>query len=88
MRAAPFSAAGSALHEDQPVTDRDPPVTAGETGLERAALVVALLFIAALPISIAVSQILLTLAIGLWLGILFVNRERPRVPRFFWPLLA
>ena len=88
MRAAPFSAAGSALHEDQPVTDRDPPVTAGETGLERAALVVALLFIAALPISIAVSEILLTLAIGLWLGILFVNRERPRVPRFFWPLLA
>ena len=49
---------------------------------------VLLLFIAALPISIAASQILLTLAIGLWLGILILNRERPRVPRFFWPLLA
>ena len=61
---------------------------AGQTGLERTALVVVLLFMAALPISIAASQILLTLAIGLWLGILAVRRERPRVPRFFWPLLA
>ena len=61
---------------------------AGQTGLDRASLVVLLLFIAALPISIAASQILLTLAIGLWLGILILNRERPRVPRFFWPLLA
>ena len=61
---------------------------AGQTGLERAALVVLLLFIAALPISIAASQILLTLAIGLWLGILILNRERPRVPHFFWPLLG
>ena len=61
---------------------------AGQTGLDRASLVVLLLFIAALPISIAASQILLTLAIGLWIGILILNRERPRVPRFFWPLLA
>ena len=61
---------------------------AGQTGLERAALVVLLLFIAALPISIAASQILLTLAIGLWLAILVLHRERPQVPRFFWPLLA
>lgn len=61
---------------------------AGQTGLERAALVVVLLFTAALPVSIAASQILLTLAIGLWLGILVVNRERPRAPRFFLPLLA
>ena len=57
-------------------------------GLERVALVVTLLFMAALPVSIAASQILLTLAIACWLGILYVNRERPRVPRFFWPLLA
>ncbi|MCE2542733.1 MAG: O-antigen ligase family protein [Acidobacteria bacterium] len=61
---------------------------AGQTGLERSALVVLLLFIAALPISIAASQILLTLSIGLWLGVLIAHRERPRVPRFFWPLLA
>ena len=61
---------------------------AGQTGLERAARVVLLLFIAALPISIAASQILLTLAIGLWLGILVTQREHLRVPRFFWPLLA
>ena len=61
---------------------------AGQTGLERAARVVLLLFIAALPISIAASQILLTVAIGLWLGILVTQREHLRVPRFFWPLLA
>ena len=61
---------------------------AGQTGLERAARVVLLLFIAALPISIAASQILLTLAICLWLGILVTQREHLRVPRFFWPLLA
>ena len=60
----------------------------GRTGLERAALVVALLFMAALPVSIAASQILLTLAIGCWLGVLWVNRERPGAPRFFLPLLA
>ena len=63
-------------------------MSAGQTGIERTALVVVLLFMAALPISIAASQILLTLAIGLWLGILAVHRERARVPPFFWPLLA
>ena len=52
------------------------------------ALVLALLFMAALPVSIAASQILLTLAIGCWVGVLCVNRERPRAPRFFRPLLA
>lgn len=58
------------------------------TGLERAALVLALLFMAALPVSIAASQILLTLAIGCWVGILYTNGEPPRAPRFFYPLLA
>lgn len=62
---------------------------AGEKfGLERAGLVVLLLFVTALPISIAASQILLTLAIGCWLGVLVRSREQPRAPRFFWPLLV
>ena len=64
------------------------PAQPGRTALERVALVVALLFMAALPVSIAASQILLTLAIGCWVGILYANGERPRAPRFFRPLLA
>ena len=47
----------------------------GRTALERVGLVVALLFMAALPVSIAASQILLTLAIGCWIGILYANEE-------------
>jgi O-antigen ligase len=43
---------------------------------------------AAVQFSIAVSQILLTVAIALWLAILVVRRERFQAPSFFWPLLV
>jgi O-antigen ligase len=38
--------------------------------------------------SIAVSQILLTVAVACWLALVVVRRERIGVPRFFWPLLV
>jgi O-antigen ligase len=41
-----------------------------------------------LQLSIAVSQILLTLAIACWAALLIVRRERVEAPRFFWPLAA
>ena len=72
----------------QPQAAGDGRAQPGRTALERAALVLALLFMAALPVSIAASQILLTLAIGCWAAILYAHGERPRAPRFFKPLLA
>src|SRR5262245_62102570 len=38
--------------------------------------------------SIAISQVMLTLAVLSWLGLIVIRRERIAVPRFFWPLLA
>jgi O-antigen ligase len=58
------------------------------SGLERAAYVCLLGFAAAPQFSIAVSEILLAVAALLWIAILVVNRERPQVPRMFWPLAA
>jgi O-antigen ligase len=43
---------------------------------------------AALQLSIALAQILLTIAIGCWLALLVIHRERFEAPRFFWPLAA
>jgi O-antigen ligase len=45
-------------------------------------------FAAALQISIAASQLLLTAAIVCWVGSLVLNREKPEVPPIFWPLAA
>ena len=45
-------------------------------------------FSAALPFSIAVAQIFLTLALVLWGALLLSRREPPEVPAFFWPLVA
>ena len=56
--------------------------------LERAACVTFLAFAAALQVSIAAADILLTLTALLWAGILIRNRERVEVPRMFWPLAA
>ena len=54
--------------------------------LERAALLVMLAFAAALQVSIAVADILLTIVVLLWLALLIRNRERMAVPPMFWPL--
>ena len=58
------------------------------TKLEKAALVSLFLFVAALQVSIAVSALLLTLTLGLWISLVIQNRERLEVPAIFWPLLA
>ena len=56
--------------------------------LERAACLALLAFAAALQVSIAAADILLTLATILWLGVIVRNRERIVVPPMFWPLAA
>ena len=45
-------------------------------------------FAAALQLSIAAADILLTIAALLWVGLLVKNQERIEVPRMFWPLAA
>jgi O-antigen ligase len=56
--------------------------------LERAACLALLAFAAALQVSIAAADILLTVAALLWIGLLIKNRERIEVPGMFWPLAA
>jgi O-antigen ligase len=56
--------------------------------LERAAYLSLLAFAAALQVSIAAADILLTLAGLLWVSLLVRNREGVEVPRMFWPLAA
>ena len=56
--------------------------------LERAACLALLAFAAALQVSIAAADILLTIAAALWIGLLIKNRERIDVPGMFWPLAA
>jgi O-antigen ligase len=56
--------------------------------LERAACLVLLGFAAALQVSIAVAQILLTIATLLWIAVIVKNHERFEVPKMFWPLAA
>lgn len=56
--------------------------------LERAACLALLAFAAALQVSIAAADILLTIAGLLWVGVLIRNHERVEVPWMFWPLLA
>jgi O-antigen ligase len=56
--------------------------------LERAACLALLAFAAALQLSIAAADILLTIAAILWVGLLVRNHERVEVPRMFWPLAA
>ena len=56
--------------------------------LETAALVVLLLFVGSLQLSVAISEILLTVVFLLWLVILLVKRESLELPPICWPLLA
>ena len=66
--------------------DAMPALTAAP--LERAACLALLAFAAALQVSIAAADILLTVAVVLWLGLIVKNRERIDVPKMFWPLAA
>ena len=59
-----------------------------QPGLETAAFVVLLGFVAALQVSIAAAGILLTFTIGLWIALLVAERERPAAPPFFTALLV
>lgn len=56
--------------------------------LERAACLTMLGFAAALQVSIAAADILLTLATILWIVVVLRNHERITVPKMFWPLAA
>jgi O-antigen ligase len=56
--------------------------------LERAAYLSLLAFAAALQVSIAAADILLTICALLWAWLVVRNRERVEVPRMFWPLAA
>src|SRR5262245_50383379 len=56
--------------------------------LEQAGLLATFGVAAALQVSIALAQILLTVAIGCWLGLVLVRHERVEAPRFFWPLVG
>ena len=62
--------------------------TAQQPRLESAALLAFLGFVAALQLSIAVAQILLTLTLLLWVAVMIVRHERPDAPAMFWPLVA
>ena len=57
-------------------------------GVERAAYYALLAFVAALPLSIVASEVLLTIAGLLWLAVIIRGHERIDVPRMFWPLAA
>ena len=65
-------------------------IVAGNPGarLERAAYYAILAFVALLPFSIFASELLLTVAGLLWLGVTVRSREAFDVPRMFWPLAA
>ena len=65
-----------------------PDVNDGASRLEVAALTALLGFVAALQISIAASEILLAITLGLWIALLVVERERPNTPPFFGALVA
>jgi O-antigen ligase len=65
-----------------------PDVDDGSSTLEIAALYLLLAFVAVLPVSIAASQILLTITLGCWVALLVTQRERPTAPPFFGALLG
>ena len=54
--------------------------------LEQAGMVALLALAGALQFSIAVAQILLTVAVICWVALIIVRRERFEAPAFFWPL--
>jgi len=56
------------------------------SGLENTGTIVLCLFAGALQISVAASEWLLTVALGLWVWLLVAHREPFSPPSFFWPL--
>jgi O-antigen ligase len=56
--------------------------------LEQTGTIAVIAVAGALQFSIAIAQILLTIAVVCYLGLLAVRRERFEAPPFFWPLLA
>ncbi|MDA1094974.1 MAG: O-antigen ligase family protein [Acidobacteria bacterium] len=65
-----------------------PDTNDGSSTLEVVGVYALLAFIAALQVSIAASQILLTIALGCWVGVLVNGRERPHAPPFFAALMV
>jgi O-antigen ligase len=66
-------------------------LTAGQTTsarLEQIGLFALIGLVAAAQLSIAIAQILLTLAALIWLALHVSRRERLEAPSFFWPLLG
>jgi O-antigen ligase len=60
----------------------------GEDRLESIGLIALVAVAGALQFSIAAAQILLTMAVVVWMAVLIVRRERFQAPGFFWPLVA
>jgi O-antigen ligase len=56
--------------------------------LEQTGMVALLALAGALQFSIALAQILLTIAVICWVVLIIVRRERFETPAFFWPLVA
>jgi O-antigen ligase len=56
--------------------------------LEQAGVVALVAMAGALQFSIALAQILLTIALICWVALIIVRRERFEAPGFFWPLVA
>ena len=54
--------------------------------LEQAGLAAVYGVAGALQFSIAVAQILLTIAFVCWIALIVIDRETVEVPRFAWPL--
>src|SRR5262245_14290897 len=72
----------------EPIAHVDTPQPLHGSRLETAGLIAIASVGGALQFSIAASQILLTVAVACWLGLMLMNRERFEAPRFFWPLMA
>jgi O-antigen ligase len=66
----------------------DAPRSFGDTKFEQVGLIALIGVAGALQFSIAAAELLLTIAIICWIGLLVVGRERAEAPVFFWPLVA
>ena len=66
----------------------DPPRPVAGDGFERVGAVALIAVAGAVQFSIAVAQMLLTVALVCWAAALIVKRDRFAAPAFFWPLLA
>ena len=66
----------------------DPPRPVAGDGFEHVGAVALIAVAGAVQFSIAVAQMLLTVALVCWAAALIVKRDRFAAPAFFWPLLA